>query len=201
MQPRPAAGFGISGVGSRGGTEQRRGSNQRPPWDLPMVTPRRREATPPTANTALRHRPRLPPRGLPLSGPAPAAARPRPPPLTPPSATDPASPHGARPCRVPPPPPDPCRVRVMCPDKMAALRVAVLVLLGLCLGCAAAAVPLVIWHGMGEPGPAMEGGADPPVTALWAGRRVLAGPARWRGRAGTRAGPRGAGRPLPAPLR
>lgn len=38
---------------------------------------------------------------------------------------------------------------------MAALMAAVpvLALLGLCLGPAAATTPLVIWHGMGEPGP------------------------------------------------
>lgn len=112
-----------------------------------------------------------------------------------------ASHDGSRPCRVPPPPPDRCRARVMCPVKMAALRAAVLVLLGLCLGCATAAVPLVIWHGMGEPGPATGGGAGPPVTALGAGRRGLAGSARGWGRAGTRAGPRGFPRPPPAPLR
>ncbi|KAK2518646.1 Ppt1 [Columba guinea] len=38
----------------------------------------------------------------------------------------------------------------MCSVKMAALRAAVPLLLGLCLHCAAAAVPLVIWHGMGD---------------------------------------------------
>lgn len=45
--------------------------------------------------------------------------------------------------------------RIMWRAKMAALRAAVpvLALLGLCLGPAAAVTPLVIWHGMGEPGP------------------------------------------------
>lgn len=89
----------------------------------------------------------------------------------------------------------------MCSVKMAAFRAAVAVLLGLRLGFAAAAVPLVIWHGMGEQGPVTGSGADPPVTALWAGLRGLAGPARGRGRAGTPAGPSGAHRPPPAPLR
>lgn len=46
--------------------------------------------------------------------------------------------------------------------KMAALRMAVpvLALLGLGLGPAAAATPLVIWHGMGEPRPSASGHGD-----------------------------------------
>lgn len=70
----------------------------------------------------------------------------------------------------------------MCPVKMAALRLAAL---GLCLGAAAAAVPLVIWHGMGEPG---RGGGGPVLRERLCGRR---GP-----RAGPPAGP-GAARRSP----
>ncbi|XP_030360885.1 palmitoyl-protein thioesterase 1 isoform X1 [Strigops habroptila] len=73
--------------------------------------------------------------GAAVEGPQPPAPQP-----VPGSATG-----GRRePGRSAPPPP------VMCSATMAALRAAVLAVLGLRLGCAAAAVPLVIWHGMGD---------------------------------------------------
>lgn len=45
----------------------------------------------------------------------------------------------------------------------------VLALLGLCLGPAAAVTPLVIWHGMGEPGPSANG---PGGGGAWLGGRA-----------------------------
>lgn len=48
----------------------------------------------------------------------------------------------------------------------------VLALLGLCLGPAAAVTPLVIWHGMGEPGPSANG---PGGGGAWLGAEQARG--------------------------